>query len=468
MDSLNNFVLQVVVALQKSSEFCEMVAGLENCEFICIFNDLQELMTQKKFPNVMNESFLQMFSTISNENFCFWEVMNLILVQVHEHTTRHLKLSEDFCPYHQVFSIKYSTEYKCDCVSEKEIIEINSIDYPAECSKLVRINQEKVYKNLEWKKYLKHFEDSAIKIYELAKECRNSVCKMIPEYKLKIQQLSKNFLFSVILKDYPNFREILRLFSIFPLVLDFPEFSVKFQVFAFLLISSTKSASLLFDGESNTWVLLIEKRKITGNFSNLIETIFNQQLFPVHVFYSQVFHEILDFRDQNFISLQTIQGLLNKKIPEKMPFLGSRVFKNYSENFWVCECRTVNFSQFCSCCQKGKPKRINAWKCICLKKSFKFQCECQRTIPECELCNGLFSWEEVFCLRCEGFIVLGKCEVCGFRQNKMICPKCLKEFWKCGICFFPNRECLMCFRCGNPMPGVFNGENFPWNDLGFD
>ena len=438
-----------------------MLLKLGDCSFICIVNELKEMLICKNYPFQISFNMNQLLKSITNEKICFWEVLNFVMVQVHDHAVNHCGLTEEFCPFHQNFCISYRSYYKCECTQHPEEIEVNAVDYPVDCSKLLEILANKAFTRVKWMKYLKMYENQALNISEISGSCRTFKCKINPDYKLEISKISPNLILSVLLSKYPNFREILRIFSILPLKITLPLSRNSFQLSSYLLLSNSHYGSLSYYPQSSQWLLIINEEVFKGEYSELIKKIIISNLFPVHVLYTISSETILDFRLKDFYSLYSLEEVKLQSKSLKLPFLGSRHFIAYSNTFWVCSCGIISFVSRCEFC--GSEKSMIAdkgkWKCICTKTSINFQCQCGRTPPKCGVCQKLYNWNEINCLRCEGFIINGACEVCNFKQSKLMCVGCSKTYWKCDICWYPNRKTDICFRCGNPKRSLYIRPN---------
>ena len=467
MEKIKFITSNVLVFLQNSSEFCSMVLKLEDCSFICIVSEMKKVLVCKNYPLEISFSMMEVLKSIRNENVCFWEVLNFLMVQVHDHTLSHCGLTEEFCPFHRNFWISYRSYYKCECIQCAEEIDVDAVDYPVNCLKLLNIPTNKAFNRVKWMNYLKMYENQALNIYEISGSCRTSTCKINPDYKLEILKPSSNLILSVLQSHYPNFQEVLRIFTILPQTISLPFKQNSYQISSYLLLSNSDYGCLSYNPQSLEWFLIINEKIITGDFSTLIKEILVSNLFPIHALYTKSSEAISDFRSPDFYRLYTLSEVKLQTNVTKLPFLGSRHFISYSNTFWVCSCGIISFATKCENCGLGKSMITDTskWKCICTKVSNNFVCQCGRSPPKCGLCQKFYSWKEINCLRCEGFIINGVCEVCGFKQSKLMCEGCFKSYWKCDICWYPNRRIgnindpypAICVRCGNPERNLYVG-----------
>lgn len=447
MNKIENILLQVLYTLKNSNEFRTLLEELPNCGTECIHLYVKQFFSECYSNPRVPQQLIQIFihKNLKSQNFIGF--LHVLLFGLHEHTLYHCKLSENSCPYHQVFSINYASHYSCNCSPNPKITEFSSFDLYLDISRIQEI-QENHKKTLTWKKYLNTYEDHILNL-AFTQDCSTPACKYAPDLKYVLTSSSKNILFSIKLKNFPNFQENLRIFSMFPKTLKISELNKSYEIFSYLLISPHSYGSLQYFKYYNSWVLIHNLEIKIGKFNDLLEKIVDEPFTPIHVFYSETFENFEDFKDQKFYSLILKGNTVNNSAYNIEDYLGKRNFEENSTSFWVCSCKIVNFSECCSNCGRTHSKNL-LWTCVCMRTCNKLVCVCGKQIPKCSSCQRFFSWTNVFCLRCKGVIKNGKCKVCGLVQDNNICSKCVSETWRCKVCCYPNKDSVFCVRCSNP------------------
>lgn len=458
MENIDQLLFQILITFQNSPEFNSSIQQLPPCLNKCTFFYIKQIIAAG------NQNYRIPIELINNirqqniKNLTYSSILHYLLIQVHEHTIRHCKLEETNCAYHKVFNLKYEIQHTCKCFFKSEINDIKSFDFIIETKNFVKVPQDRVFTIATWKKYLKQsFEDNILILIKNGVSCPSLGCEFVPETSYSFNSISSEFIFSINYSECPSSRETLRLFSMFPKNLNLTEDGKPFEIFSYLLLSGNTYGSLQYFKALGHWVLVQGMQKVTGKYDDLVEMIIRSEFFPIHVFYSSSYIGVEDFRGNKFYSIQCQSNILSPNLRKVELGLGveNRVQEESLENYWVCECNIINYFETCVFCGK-KMFKNHLWTCVCLKKSEGAKCSCGRQKPSCSLCKELFSWKTIYCLRCNGGIKGGKCRVCNFNQSKFICPKCVSEFWRCGVCLFPNKDTALCVRCSNPNEKKFN------------
>ena len=318
---------------------------------------------------------------------------------------------------------------------------------------------------------------------------------------VELKVTSKNFLFSLYwdsedLKSLANF--ILGLNSFLEFEALFGENS---KVYLQGMIVSNKSTTVYIN--LSPCLVYIDKQRSTEIYIDyLLFALIQYSMFPRVLIYSYEQSEsgldekIIVYKDKIFSYLRFLDG--DFPIQEGICFYCWFSDHNMcqeisSQNFWACECSSVNsvFCLFCNNCARPIhrfPEGTNK-KCLfcdeaikshyCTNCSFVTECsDCARPIYKtqsvaCSTCNTLISFQtSKTCPSCNQIPIKLRCLNCHFAINSHLCihsveqdcSDCLYDY-TCGVCFKPQQvfDFKHCWACsGKLLDGLcLNCKQYP-------
>ena len=243
---------------------------------------------------------------------------------------------------------------------------------------------------------------------------------------------------SVIYDRYPDTWASLRSFSLFAFNLDSESMlqgHEQYSLLGYLIVNRSHSGCLCWVNTSQTWLLQLNQSYFQGDYFEMLEKALGDSYFIVAVIYAKNI-KIPQIKIENFMLLQKklIPYIYSTSEIFELPEFGEVVYKDTFKSLGKCICGNELYSSACSICGE--------------------------TLGCCEKCGKNFYLKDICCLRCEGVIVDGTCQVCELKQNALECLECLQVYWRCEICFYPNIGCTLCRRCSNPPENSFKDTDF--------
>lgn len=465
--SINPHILEHIShLLYFCKTFSQPILSFDRCQTLCIINLLQDIFKQIQVStSIISQDLWTYLNTFSNlEAFSYFEILNIIFVQSHQHVTEHLNIPDcsELCPFHRSFYIHYKSDITCDCTPSITPLEnVESLAFTIKFSNMPGIPPPNEMIIGKYARYLDGFYGKAFEVYSRSKNCFEKNCRKVPTMIQKAVKHGTGLVIQLVYETYPQVWEILRFFCMFPFVLNMQSYFAGgkglYKLLGYFVVSSNKSGCMIEGKSTDEWIIRMGSEVFSGNYPDMLEKLISNSFLPVALFYVESSSKYT-VPSKFFCELQKKLNSFSKSTKKlSLPSMGKFIFKSSYSVQWTCECKTINTSPYCKACTRVA-KFNKYWICECSISNINKKCVCGKEIPKCLRCLNLFSWYDFCCLCCEGVVENEICTVCGLKNLKSMCFWCRSKHWRCSVCFYMNIDTAMCLRCYNPNENVVEME----------